>query len=180
MRLLLTVLATVGIATSAAAQDIKWGGFAGLNMNEFDTDSASFDAEMGFEFGAQAHIDWMGWTWRTGAGLVQRNSSIEAAGSTTDYEVMYLQVPATLLWSVNEMWHLFGGLALNLAVSDDLPDGTDAESMVLTLPIGVQFAINDMHRVEAQYELGLGDVLDASGTTADLASAMGVRYVYMW
>lgn len=180
MRLLLTVLATVGIATSAAAQDVKWGGFAGINMNEFDTDAASFDAEMGIEVGAQAIVDWMGWTWRTGAGLVQRNSSIESGGTTTDYEVMYLQVPATVLWGINDMWNVFGGLALNLAVSDDLPTGTDAESMLLTLPIGVHVAINDMHRVEAAYELGLGDVLDASGTTADLGSAMGVRYVYMW
>lgn len=172
MRALLTVLMTLGMGFATSAQAYELGAFGEVNMNEFDASGADSDLEFGFGFGASAYGDWQAWKWRSGVGLLQRNSTV----GNSDFEVTYLQVPATLMMELNNFVRPFAGLALNLNISDDVPAGTDAKTMVFTIPLGVHFQVSEEHRAEVIYDLGLSEV----ASDVDQGTSLAARYVYMF
>lgn len=172
MRILVALLTAFGIAFTANAQDYRLGTFGEVNMNEYDADGADSDLELGFGVGAHVEADWMNLNWRSGVGLLQRNSTV----TDTDFEVMYLQVPLTLIFEFNNFVRPFAGLAANLNINDDVPTGVDADTFMFTIPLGVHFHVSEQHRVEAIYDLGMTEVAD----DVDLGTSLAARYVYMF
>jgi Outer membrane protein beta-barrel domain len=181
LKKLVLIIATMALPVFANAQ--QWGAFGGLNMSTFDADGVSYDAEMGFEVGAQAIWDiGMPVKLRTGAGYVQKNSSFDVLGSTVEISLSYIEVPVTALYSFSEAAGIFGGLNLDINVGDDCEvDGgsctvNDVESLIYGLVVGGRFNITGPSFIEAYYEMGLAEV----APDTDHKSSLGVRYAHMF
>lgn len=176
------LLVVAAFMAAQSAQATQWGAFGGFNMSEYDGDNVSYDKELGLEVGATAHIDMGGLVFRTGAGYVQKNSSVEVLGTNVDFSLSYLEVPVTALFWINDTVGIFGGLNFDLNIGDDceITGGTctmtDPDSLVYNLSLGGHFKVSDMSRIEAQFELGLSDI----ATDTKLGNSIGARYVHMF
>jgi hypothetical protein len=176
MKKILLAILVSGLSLTANAD--QWGAYGGLNTTEYDG-SASFDREIGLEAGATYHYDMGNMIVRTGAGYVQKNSSVGPA----DFELSYIEIPATGLWFLNDAVGIIGGANVDVKVGDDcsVSGGScsvnDAESLVLNLVGGAHYKVNDVSRIEGLLEfVGLTDV----ATDTEIGNSLSARYVHMF
>ena len=171
MKLLIALMALVFTATSAHAEE-QLSLFGGLNTTEFDG-GGNWDRKFGFEFGATYISPLQGnLSLRTGAGIVQKNSEFSVTGFSRDVDFMFLEIPATLMFTVNNQWNLFGGLNLDITLADD---GAKSESFALNLPLGARCHLKGPHSLEAILELGITDIIDSD---VKIGNSLSFRYLY--
>ena len=173
------VLFVALFSLTSNAQD--YGVFGGFNSSEFDS-SVSWDREFGIEVGATANIGLQdNLSIRTGAGIVTKSSTSKNFGSKTELSMTYLEIPATLFYAATETIGFFGGLNLDLKIADDCEVGgrdcdPDTETIVINLPLGARFNIQDEHNIEPILELGVTDLAD----DVKLGNSLSIRYIYMF
>ncbi len=177
--LLLTSIFALSLSLTAIAQD--YGVFGGFNSSEFDS-SRSWDREFGIELGATANIELQNrLSLRTGAGIVQKNSSAKTPAGKQELSVTYIEIPGTLFFAATSTIGFFGGLNLDLKVADDCDFNggscdPDTETIVINLPLGARFNIQDDHNIEPILELGVTDIAD----DVKLGNTLSIRYIYMF
>lgn len=169
-RILLFALCLSLIVPNASAAQLA--GYVGLNSTEF-AGTGNWDREFGVDFGVlyltplKQNI-----FLRTGAGIAQRNSEIGPIG----VDFLLLEVPATVLFHLNNSVSLFGGLTFNLVLDDD--DVRGGRSFVVNLPIGARFQMGGPHAIEAFLELGVTDLASSGSVDIHVGNAIGAKYVY--
>lgn len=178
MRMILVLLALV---MGSAAQAQEYGFFVGMNSSVFKTDGMSWDRDMGFTLGGQYFIPVNeNIIFRTGGGLVQKASKGTQSGTKYEFSFTYLEIPATVLFNINEMVGLIAGLNFDLKMADSCKAGgqtctfTDAKSFTYSAAFGGRFNLVDAHNIEALFELGLADI----NKNVKLANALTVQYAY--
>jgi hypothetical protein len=168
-RIFLIVAIFITYSTSQAAQ---LAGYAGINSTEY-AGSGNWDRNFGIDFGALYFMPLKQDIYlRTGAGLAQRNSEIGNIG--VDY--LLLEIPATLMMTINSSFSIFGGLNFNLVLDDD--DVRGSKSFVFNLPIGARFQLEGPHAIEAFLEFGITDLASSGGSDIHVGNVIGGKYVY--
>ena len=176
MKKIVLCLATICWTLSAQAQ--TWGVFGGVNSTIYEASGVDFDRDFGLELGVTVvHMYQTSWGLRTGAGFVGKNSS----RGSTELGLSYLEIPATLLFRASPKVQLFGGLNLNLNLSDHCEvDGAacswNAESLVVNLPLGARIGLEGPHFIEPIVEFGITDVAN----TTQIGNSLSVRYIYLF
>lgn len=166
------VFVAMAITFSSAAQADQLSLFGGLNSTEFDG-AGSWDRDFGLELGASYVAPLQGnLSLRSGAGIVQKNSELNAGAFSRDVEFLMLEIPATLMYKLNQKLQIFGGLNLDITLADD---GTQSESFAVNLPLGGRYNIQGPHSVEAILELGVTDIMDAD---VKIGNSLSFRYLY--
>jgi len=170
MKLIFIILAL--IFTSPLAQADKLSPFAGLNTTEFD-DAGNWDRKFGFEFGASYVMNIQDQLYfRTGGGIIQKNSEFELLGFSRDVDYLVLEIPATLMFDLNGEWFVFGGLNFDLVLADD---DFNSEAFTITLPLGARWQVEGPHAVEFGLEFGVTDITDSG---AKIGNSLFARYLY--
>ena len=174
----------VGVV-AGAAPEYKTSLYGGLNSSEFKTsNSGSYDRDFGYDFGSEFIFDFgQPVKFRTGAGIAKKNSTLKFGTFKIDVEFMYLEVPVTALFQLNESIGLFGGLNFDLKISDECGGsgvGTckvqDPESLVYNLVLGGRYNISGQHNIVVPLEIGMSDMFKDT----KLANSLGVRYAYQF
>lgn len=174
---------SLALLAPLAASANSFGVFGGLNSNEFKSSGNSWDREFGFEFGMSAIIPLQGQLFfRTGAGFLQKNSTLKAGGNAYDFNMTYLQIPATLMYDLTPQVGLYSGLNIDLKINDECETSGGsctvggAKTIVMNLPIGARYNLAGSHYIEGDLELGLTDL----ARSTKLSNALAARYVYMF
>lgn len=171
-------LAALCFSWTGAAQ--TFGVFGGINSTVYeDGRGTDYSRDFGLEAGITALYQFQqNLGLRTGAGFVGKNSSL----SSRDYSLIYLEVPATLMFRASPSVQLFGGLNLDFNISKKCVAagggscGVNANSVVVNLPLGARVRAKGPHYVEPILEFGLTDI--ASGV--EMGNSFSVRYVYLF
>ncbi len=167
--MLKALLVSMLLLSSFAYADSKVSLMGSLLFNspELDTDGADEESALGLGLGVRALMGIQDQLhFRSGAGLVQKNFSVEnGAGKDFDYSFVYLNIPLTLYWKASPQVGFFGGTALNAKLSDDCDGATDCDlddtsSIVLPLILGFDFNFNEKLGMEISYEHGLTEVAE--------------------
>lgn len=172
---ILSLFVAVLISISAHAKyKHKDGVFGLLNYTEFKQDGASYDNDFGFGLGWTRYYNInSNFTFRTGAGLVGKNSVFEG---TTDQQVdiLYLEIPLTGLFMLSPQAGIFGGLNLNL--KQMASQSADFERFVFTLIAGGHFLVGKNSALEPYLEIGIQDI----AKDTELKNSLGLKYVYFY
>lgn len=181
MRIFALISSLLLVSSTSFAQ--SYGVFGGFNSSVYDNDVADFDREFGLELGFEALLTIQsGLIFRTGAGIVGKNSSAESAGLRGEFGLTYLQFPATVMFVATSTVSIFGGLNLNLLISDHCElNGVscsiqETETLMISLPLGARFHLQGPHYIEPIIEFGM---TDAMGDTK-VSNSIAGRYVYMF
>lgn len=189
---------------STAVWASEWGIIGGLNYSKGDVDLSgqkdSMSSIMGFQIGARAYHDLGDFQIRYGLEVkkmgLDKNYYSAPLDLTLEYEVnnLYLTAPVTVLFAVNEKFSLFGGVGINILVSEDfgmkadgvgLSDndiGADFESFFLTLEIGGAIKLTEKTLLEAYYNMGVTPALDDSIIVGEAKldiNNFGVNFIYL-
>lgn len=178
----------VPFSTASAAVDAGIAAFIGFNTTEYSSDNISFDRQFGLEFGGQTLIPVGSQLWfRTGGGIVQKNSESKDGVAKYEYKVLYIEIPVTLMYAFSDSFSGFGGFNLDLQLSDDckLARATvcnlkDFKGFVMNLALGGRFNISGPHFVEVPLEIGLTNMASetALGGDAKISTSLSARYAY--
>ncbi len=149
---------------------------------DFGSTSESADSVIGFAVGFLGFVEIDGpLLFRTGGVLTQRNFEFDTNTLTTEYELLYLDVPATVLYMFNDQFAVFGGLELGLNLSDDCSrsNGTsclDVDYGVLfALDFGAHVRIVPNIAIELSYQSGLTDVGEVENTNTEFTEYSGIN-----
>ncbi|MDI9256944.1 MULTISPECIES: porin family protein [Flavobacterium] len=169
-RLLLSVIALLGISTSISAQkkgDVEFGFNVGYNSSSVSDDYDSSDASAGFNVAGS--IDYYftnSWSIKTKLIYDQKgwdNGFIEDSNGSaysTDFNLNYVTIPVMASWHFgnNRNWYLhFGpymGFLLNaedVRYNTDVTDAFNSNDFGLALGIGVKVPVSD--KVKLFFEL---------------------------
>lgn len=195
--LFLSFLSTTSWAT-------EWGVLGGLNFSKGDAELSgenhSMDSVMGFQLGARAYHDLGDLQIRYGFEVkkmgLDKNYYSSNYGVTIEYEVnnLYLTVPISVLFAINNNFSLFGGLGLNILLNEDfgmkvegvgVPDedvGADFKSFFLTLEVGAALKLTEQVVIEAYYNMGVTPTLDDSIIVGEAKldlNNFGINFVYL-
>lgn len=179
MRMILVLLALV---MGSAAQAQEFGLFGGINSSVFKTSGLSWKRKIGIGVGGQYfHTINENMVFRTGAGFVQKSSEVTDSGTTLETSFSYLEIPATLLFNINEIVGLIAGFNFDLKMADSCTISgssnctlNDAKSFTYSATFGGRFHVQDMHYIEALFELGLADI----NKNVKLDNSLAVQYAY--
>ncbi len=179
-RNLILLVFSIFVSTSAFAQE--YAAVIGVHQTDAETDAAntSVDGVMGFKAGLGVRFQLMENSYfRTGVLYNQRYFETTSAGTSTDWEFAYLDIPATYQYNVNEMFGLFGGLVVAVNIADDYSPTVagldpDADKLIPLLTLGVTLMFEDMIGFDFYYERGMG------GFAEDLEtfSTLGANFNY--
>jgi hypothetical protein len=152
----------------------KDGVFGLINYSEFEQDGVSYDNDFGFGMGWTRYYDMNpNFTFRTGAGLVGKNSVLEGTPDK-QVDILYLEIPLTGLFMLSPQAGLFGGLNMNL--KQMASESADFERFVFTLVLGGHFIAGKNSVIEPYLELGIQDIADET----ELKNSLGLKYVYFY
>lgn len=167
---------------SSGMGDMGMGFFAGLNSTVYDADNVSFNRAFGFEGGFQAFIPLSGMlSFRTGAGLVQRNSSLDTNGSDIDVTFLFLELPATLYFEAGDSFGFFGGLNFDLKLSGDCSGGgttscspKEPKTLAFNFVVGPRINLGGPHNIEIPLEIGMSEIFKET----KISNSFAVRYAF--
>lgn len=143
-----------------------------VNNNFDNIQGAEADAQGGFGVGLRALANLTDqFLLRTGAGIVQKSARFEfsdsAVNGSSEYNVTYLSIPATLYVKASPQFGVFFGTALQAKLDDSCKGsisagGTstkcqvqDAGSLVMPAILGFDWAFTDHLSLELSYEYSL-------------------------
>jgi len=156
--------------TSFGAHASQYSAFGGINSTEYKG-GPGWNREFGWEFGASyvmpIQTDLF---FRSGAGVVQKASEMKVADKRFEY--LFMEIPATVMYSLNPHLRVFGGLNFDITLADD---GDKSESFAVALPLGVRYNWGTPSSLEAILEFGLTDIDKGN---IDIGNSFSVRYLY--
>ena len=161
------------------AQAREFGAVFGFNYTEAQstTTNVSSDSEVGFQAGVQYYHPLKSLNdklyFRTGGVITQRVSEF----GIFEFDLLYLDIPATLEYRINEMVGLFSGLQLGLLMADECTPGCnvqDPNSFILGFPLGVSVMINPEMGFDFYYQIGLTDMWQNS----EWSDTLGAQFIY--
>ncbi len=175
------IIALFTLCLSLNLYSAEWGAFLGLNYTEFES-NVSWDHKSGFELGsAFHHLFTNNLAVRTGLGYVQKNSAFRSGTSSADFQISYIEIPATILYKTFGDAGLIFGANLDLLLSDSCTGAScsalELEDFVMNGVFGANFRTPGNEWVEVLLEFtGLSDIFNGTA----IGSSLSVRYVYMF
>ena len=174
----------LGLMISPLSFAQEFGALLGVHQTTADSETAgaSIDGKFNFKAGLAVGFELMeNSKFRTGLIYNQRHVESTASGLSTDINFDYLDVPANVQYSINEMLGFFGGLVVAINVNDDVksPAGVtatdpDAEKLLPLLNLGINMTFQDMIGFDVYYERGLGGIAD----DLENYSSFGANFLY--
>lgn len=137
------------------------------------------DSEVGFQAGGQFYkpLENVNDRLYLRTGGVATNRVSELAG--VSFELLYLDIPATLEYRLNERVGFFGGLQLLVLLSRTCSPSNcqftdDAETFVLGLPLGVNVMVTPEIGFDFFYQIGLTEMWG----NIDWNDTIGAQFIY--
>ncbi len=168
--------------SGAWAQDM--GALLGVHQTSADTSvsGAAVESQFNWRAGLALRLDLVEpIQFRTGLLYTSRAFEVSSGGLKTEYNFAYLDIPALVQYSVQDMLALHGGLIVAANVNDDVdpPSGTtaadpDADALIPLMQLGVTLNFDDMVGFDIYFERGFGSF------AKDLKdySAFGASFIY--
>jgi len=174
------LITALGFSYSAKAVTTHTDGvFGSLTYSEFDGDNVKWKKATGFGAGWARYYKFDQFWFRTGMGLVSKNSKIDSgANNGNQVYVQFLEVPLTVLYKFTPMFGAFGGFNMNLQFMNNYV--ADYKPFMASLVLGAHFAFEGHHLIEPYLEFGLSKIGKLSNENTDLDQSWGVRYVYLF
>ncbi|MEN0059661.1 MAG: outer membrane beta-barrel protein [Bdellovibrio sp.] len=139
-KLFTIVLVCISSMAPWAQADVDYQLELGIRQQSGDAEAAGSTAksQMGFQFGATAHLPLTGALHlRTGMLYTQRPLIVETAGDETKVSINYLDIPVALMYKFEEYVGVFAGVSL--AMNIDKTNAEDVESPFIPVIIGTSF-----------------------------------------
>jgi hypothetical protein len=171
MKLFLLILATLTLSAHAQYKH-KDGVFGLINQSEYEESGVDYEKDFGFGLGWTRYYEKERGAFRTGLGIVSRNSKDKSTKAQED--VQYLEIPFTLLVKTSDSFGFFGGVNLNMKFMSTVAD--DYERFLLTFILGGHIKAGEKSAFEPYMEFGMQDVAEDQ----ELKNSFGIKYVYFY
>lgn len=179
-KIIITVLALTNLCSLALANDVpEFGVYFGFKGHEFSSDAAgdpSFNEEPGFILGVLSVGELMGaFKLRAGAYYTQRDTKIESGGVKANFDLRYIDVPATVFLPFNDYLSGYIGPVLSIKVSDSCRGDSsicnadafkDISTFLVSGQAGLMVRFDPNWAGEINYEVGFTDVADDLSVSA--------------
>ncbi|MGZ3774806.1 MAG: outer membrane beta-barrel protein [Pseudobdellovibrionaceae bacterium] len=161
-KLVLSLFAMLSFSSYAMA-DVDYGLEVGIRSQsgDFDSTTVTTSSQMGFQFGATAHIPISGaWNLRTGMLYTQRPLVLNQGGVQDKVSINYLDIPVALMYKFADYAGVFGGisLAMNLDKTADSGVVSGVTSPLMPILIGASFKFAPNLGAALYYESAGGQV----------------------
>ncbi len=172
MKVILSILILSLPIISSASYKHKDGIFGLINQSEYEESGVDYEKDFGFGIGWTRYYQKDKGAFRTGLGLVSRNSRDKSTKAQED--VQYLEIPFTLLVMASQNFGFFGGINLNMKFMSTVAD--DYERFLLTFILGGHISVSEKSAFEPYIEFGMQDVAEDQ----ELKNSFGIKYVYFY
>lgn len=190
MRHLLSLVFVTFFSVASFAND--FAAVVGVLTNSADrastTSTSSVSGKIGFQAGVLGFIDLSGpIALRSGFLYSQRNYTVTTSSQDTDFNLVYFDIPATLMYKFAEYGGVFGGavFALNASKSCSGPSGTTCstdgvKSSIVGYQFGATFKFAPQMGAQFYYEMLPGNIQDNSITAVGLKDGKSVVANFMF
>jgi hypothetical protein len=180
----LILIISCGFSQFSQAQMVGWG--VGFRQTNLKADSGlTVDSNLGLQAGVlyfgplTSNLEI-----RAGAFISQRNFSVKPTGASSslksDFNLTYIDVPATVGWAPSKTMTLFAGPLLNLNVSKQSSAGSDSLDNAGIKSFGLGLTAGLTAKFASDY--GLEVFIEQPGTISDNTSnpmSVGVNFLIL-